>query len=187
MNRDTAEDVEKILNERGFSVDEVSDEVFIARFSNLSLLVWMPEKDYLLIDDPQDFAEKMGLRNVDGVVVISHRAFYLADELSRLIDFLKTWSGVHLNVKVYAVDEYMLDEQLERAIDVALTTFTTKVSNVDERDGPCPRCGLDMAIRYKHTHRSSIYGDTVTEYILVCDRCSIKIHRVELSGGRNVQ
>jgi hypothetical protein len=179
---DAVEDLSRIMTERGFTLSRLNDESFIARLGSLNLLIWLPSEDYLLISDPLEFVDKMGLSKVDGIVVVSYRAFYMADEVSKLVDMVRVWNGMHLNIKVYAVDIYRLEERLEETINLALTTFSFKVSNINEPDGPCPKCGAQMIVKYRHKHKSYIYGESVTEDVIVCDRCSIKIHRIKGSG-----
>jgi hypothetical protein len=175
---DAIKDLSKIMAERGFTLSRLNDESFIAKLGSLNLLIWLPNEDYLLISDPLEFVDKMGLGKVDGIIVVSYRAFYMADEVSKLVDMVRVWNGVNLNIKVYAVDMYRLEERLEEAINLALTTFSSKVSNINEPDGPCPKCGAQMMVKYRHRHKSYIYGGSVTEDVIVCDRCLIKIHRI---------
>ncbi|MGC9136440.1 MAG: hypothetical protein ACP5H6_06255 [Caldivirga sp.] len=174
------EDLSKIMEERGFTLSKLNDEAYIAKSGSLSMLIWLPNEDYLLIDDPVKFVERMGLNKVDSIMVVSYRAFYLADEVSKLIDTVRVWNGMYLNVKVYAVDIYRLGERLEETLNLALTTFSSKVSSINEPDGPCPQCGSQMLIKYRHSHRSLIYEKPVIEEILVCDKCMVKIHRVKV-------
>lgn len=182
MEAEVINDLTQIMSERGFTLSRFNDEAYIAKLGSLSLLIWLPSKDYLLIDDPLKFISEMRLNEVDGIVVVSYRAFYMADEVSKLIDTVRVWNGIYLNLKVYAVDVYRLEDQLEEAINLALTTFLDKVTNINEPNGPCPKCGAQMMIKYRHKHRSSIYGGVVTEDIIVCDKCLTKIHRIRIQG-----
>ena len=179
--KEVIEDLSKIMEERGFTLSKLNDEAYIAKSGSLNVLIWLPNEYYLLIDDPVKFVEEMSLNKVDGVIVVSYRAFYLADEVSKLIDTVRVWNGMYLNVKVYAVDIYRLEERLEETLNLALTTFSTKVSSINEPDGPCPQCGSQMFIKYRHSHKSLIYEEPVVEEILVCEKCMIKIHRVKVN------
>ncbi|OYT27044.1 MAG: hypothetical protein B6V02_00540 [Thermoprotei archaeon ex4572_64] len=172
--------VKQLLVERDFEITNVSEEFIEASYADFKIKIWFPKVDYLDWYDPLLLIEAMGLDQIDALVIVSYRPYYLADEIARSLSKAKYWYGVDVSVGVYAIDESLIEKQLEEALGLAFIRFIDKVSNIDTCNGVCPQCFNSLRLRYIHKHVSRSLGCQVIETILICYSCGVKIHRVEI-------
>ncbi len=167
------------LNERGFEVYRIRDDLLRARQNKLSISVWFSDKDYLEWYDPLNIIDEFQLTEVNALIIIAPRAYTIADEVLHSLDRARYWYDLFINVKVYSVEITLIDKNLEEVINNVLTSFIDLASNIILRGCRCPRCLSDMYTMYMNKFYSRILRDVALEYIYRCANCSLKIHRLE--------
>ncbi|MFP3484903.1 MAG: hypothetical protein RXO23_02885 [Vulcanisaeta sp.] len=176
--------IEKIIEElrrRGFRIRAVRDDSIKADLNRLRVKVWIAPNNYLpWWLNPLDMVEELELHDIDALFVVSERPYIISDYVLNNVSRVRYLFNKELNIKVYSINTNRLEEDLEDALNLALTNYYDKVKNVSLMGSPCPSCGSPMRLVYSSRYFSYRWRSWVNEYVEVCERCRVYIHRIEL-------
>lgn len=174
--------IAEVLRSRGFRVRIIRDDSVKASLNGLRVKVWVVPGDYLpWWSNPLDAIEELELDNVHALFIVSDRPYVISDYIVNNLSRARYWFNKELNIRVYAINIERLEEDLEDGINLAITSFYREASNVMLRGSDCPSCGSPMTLVYSSRYYSRRWRTWVSEYVEVCEKCSVISHRLTLS------
>lgn len=169
----------KELMNRGFKIRNLEGNLIRAVLNKLLLEVYLaPGSHFPMWFNPLDMIEELRLDDVDALIVVSERPYTISDYILENINKARYWFSRNLNIRVYAVNIDRLEEDIEDAVNLIVTSFHDKVSNVDLTGSHCPSCGSPMKMTYISRFYSVKWRTWINESVEVCEKCKILVHRL---------